>query len=520
MAEKSGFFDAHLVNGEYDRVYLAESFAKYFASFIGNGIFGGKSNELMVQQNTTADMSIKILSGQAWINGYWYENDAELSLAIDVADGVLNRTDIIVLRWDNSERVIRLAVKKGTPAVNASVPIIQRNADFYELMLAKVYVKAGTAKITQADIVDTRLDNEVCGFVHGVIQQFDTTEFGKQIDSFIENFEASSAAKMQAVFDRINALIDADMATRLTLDVDNLLNETALATQTLGYSKKNLIPYPYYDSTKETNGITWTNNNDGSVTANGTATDDSYYFLYRNNIILPAGKYFVTSNVDDSSKLFFTYALLINKTDGTGVKDAFRSYDVLPFEITESDIKNYNLLIGISVLKGATVTNLTFKPMIRRAEILDDTWEPYKLSVAETIQEDEQNIGCFYRINRKTKTKEWLNPPCVPGVEYKLAERWNNKPIYQMTIYAASLPNNSGLLLETNANWDRIVSAGGYALDKDDLTSYPFPVTLHNQVVPIAVISRIEGDGSLIITTNGDASYLEAYITIKYTKSN
>ena len=118
MAERSGFFDAHLVNGEYDRVYLAESFAKYFASFIGNGIFGGKSNELMVQQKPTADMSVRVLSGQAWINGYWYENDDELSLAVDVADGVLNRIDLIVLRWNNSERVIRLDVVKGTPASN------------------------------------------------------------------------------------------------------------------------------------------------------------------------------------------------------------------------------------------------------------------------------------------------------------------------------------------------------------------------------------------------------------------
>lgn len=222
MAENSGFFDAHLVNGEYDRVYLAESFAKYFASFIGNGIFGGKSNELMVKQKVTADMSVRVLSGQGWINGYWYENSDELSLAIDIADGVLNRIDIIVLRWDNSERVIRLAVKKGTSATSPSAPAIQRGADLYELKLAQVYVKAGTTKITQADITDTRLNNEVCGFVHGVIDQFDTTEFGNQIDSFIENFEASNVDKMQAVFDRINSLIDEDMATRLTLDVDKL----------------------------------------------------------------------------------------------------------------------------------------------------------------------------------------------------------------------------------------------------------------------------------------------------------
>lgn len=188
MAERSGFFDAHLVNGEYDRVYLAENFAKYFASFIGNGVFGGKSGELMVQQRTATDMSVKVLAGQAFIDGYWYENDSELSLAIDIADGVLNRIDVIVVRWNNSERVIRLAIKKGTPAANASAPFIERSADFYELKLAEVHVKAGATRITQADIVDTRLDEEVCGFVVGVVQQLDTQEFGKQLGAFVEQF--------------------------------------------------------------------------------------------------------------------------------------------------------------------------------------------------------------------------------------------------------------------------------------------------------------------------------------------
>ena len=222
MSEQSGFFDAHLVNGEYDRVYLAESFAKYFASFIGNGVFGGKSNELMTQQKATADMSVKVLPGQGWINGYWYENSDELSLAIDIADGVLNRIDIVVLRWSNSERVIRLAVKKGTPAVSASAPMLQRDADCYELKLAQIYVKAGATKIIQSDITDTRLNSSECGLVQGVVKQFDTTEFGKQIDSFIEDFEASNTTKMNAVIGRLNAIAaESDLAS-LILDVETL----------------------------------------------------------------------------------------------------------------------------------------------------------------------------------------------------------------------------------------------------------------------------------------------------------
>ena len=189
MAEHSGFFDAHLVDGKYDRVYLAEDFAKYIASLISNGIFGGKSSELIVRQKETANMSINVLPGRACINGYFYENTDELSLSIDVADGVLNRIDSVVLRWDNIERVIRLAVKKGESATKPIAPSLQRDADYYELKLAEIDIKAGATSITQDRITDTRLDAEVCGFVIGAVQNFDTTEFGIQINGVIERLE-------------------------------------------------------------------------------------------------------------------------------------------------------------------------------------------------------------------------------------------------------------------------------------------------------------------------------------------
>ena len=227
MAEKSGFFDAHAsVDAEgrvvYDRTYLAESFAKYFASFIGNGVFGGKSNELMVRQRADADMSVVAHSGLGWINGYWYENDDELSLAIDVADGILNRIDIVVLRWDNSARGMQIRIKKGTFASNPLAPIVQRDADIYELKLAEVYVKAGATKITQADITDTRLDSDVCGFVVGIIEQFDTAEFNAQLNAWIETFKLESVEEVNNLLVQVEAILQASDLGPLIVDIQNL----------------------------------------------------------------------------------------------------------------------------------------------------------------------------------------------------------------------------------------------------------------------------------------------------------
>ena len=51
---------------------------------------------------------------------------------------------------------------------------------------------------------------------------------------------------------------------------------------TLKRCGKNLLPYPYYNTTKTVNGITFTDNGDGSVTISGTATGGAYFYLQTN----------------------------------------------------------------------------------------------------------------------------------------------------------------------------------------------------------------------------------------------
>ena len=150
MAQECGFFNAQLVGEEYDRVYLASQFAAYFASFIGNGVYASKSDKLQVVEHDQHGMAVKVLSGQGWINGYWYENTESVSLPVDIADGVLNRVDSVVLRLGFPERNMWVAVKKGTPATSPSAPALTRNADYYELQLATISIPASSIKITQA----------------------------------------------------------------------------------------------------------------------------------------------------------------------------------------------------------------------------------------------------------------------------------------------------------------------------------------------------------------------------------
>ena len=212
MAQECGFFNAELdLDGELDREYLAEQFAAYFASFIGNGIFGKSMQKLEVVCQATPDMSIQVLSGEAWINGWWYRNTDVYNIPLQIADGLLSRIDAIVVRWGSVERDMWLHVITGDPSRDPKIPAIRRDADYWDLMLGYVTVSAGSINITQSKITDTRLDNSVCGLVTGVVDQIDMTDLYNQFTAYFNEFKAGhekdfddwSAAQKQAYLDYV-----------------------------------------------------------------------------------------------------------------------------------------------------------------------------------------------------------------------------------------------------------------------------------------------------------------------------
>ena len=203
MAQQCGFFNAKLVNGQYDRVYVAEQFAAYFASFIGNGVFGGTSSQLQVIAND--NMTVTIAPGKAWINGWWFSSTENHIETVELADGVLNRIDCVVLRWDNTERNMYFKVLKGVPSNSPSKPTLVRNSDYYDLALCYINVNKGVSKIRQQDITDTRLDNTVCGIVTGVVKQADTTDIFRQYVDYLDNFKSDKTTEYTEWFNSIKS---------------------------------------------------------------------------------------------------------------------------------------------------------------------------------------------------------------------------------------------------------------------------------------------------------------------------
>ena len=206
MAETSGFFNAEkLSNGNYDRVYLAANFASYFASFVSNGVFGNKMGALQVVLNE-GNFGVNVQSGQGFINGYWYQNDSAVAFELVESD-TQPRIDSVVLRLDFVTRSIKLAMLTGTPSVSPNAPMLTRNANVWELCLATINVPANATEIMPQDIIDTRLDSHLCGFVHGMVDQLDTTEYGNRLNGFIDNYITQANAEYQGFLDVFNEFL-------------------------------------------------------------------------------------------------------------------------------------------------------------------------------------------------------------------------------------------------------------------------------------------------------------------------
>lgn len=158
MAQYSGFFNGELKpDGTFDRIYLAKSFAAYFSSFIGNGIFPTPPDNsgLLVTAGTG---EVSVAAGQAYINGYWYRNSEALILALAPYSGTV-REDAIVVRWSDVSRDITLAVVQ-----NYTAPT--RTETQYELVIATVLTSASGITVQ-----DTRLDTTLCGLVKTLLSE-------------------------------------------------------------------------------------------------------------------------------------------------------------------------------------------------------------------------------------------------------------------------------------------------------------------------------------------------------------
>ena len=145
----------------------------------------------------------------------------------------------------------------------------------------------------------------------------------------------------------------------------------------------NMLEVTATDST--TSGITFTVNDDGTVTVDGTATANAYLVL--GSVDLIGGQTYALNGCPtgggNSTYRLYWQGVTGNYDEGEGT--------------TYTPETDSTVNIRIVVYNGATVDNLTFKPMVRVASIEEDTYMEYgvppgEIEFSEILLDQEKDI--------------------------------------------------------------------------------------------------------------------------------
>lgn len=136
------------------------------------------------------------------------------------------------------------------------------------------------------------------------------------------------------------------------------INPTTVKISVCG---RNVLPYPFYNKTKTENGITFTDNGDGTLTVNGTATDNAFFHFLINSSMRVKGNY-VLSGLSGGSGTSYYVQPFVSGTAVRGLTNGSMAYefDGILDKITmvvSKGVTLSNLVVKLQLEQGNTATN-------------------------------------------------------------------------------------------------------------------------------------------------------------------
>lgn len=302
-----------------------------------------------------------------------------------VYDAVAQKQDVI-----NDIASIRAGASAGATALQQSD-------------VASTYASTGSAPANGKAIKEA-LDTLDVGSVGGAGSYIRSiSETNGKISSTPVNFDTAlsssstddNAPTSKTVYDDQQRQ-EAEIGVLANAGAKNIINNTADASRTIS-------------------GVVWTKNDDGSMTANNTSTGVSAVRVvgvqgsstYASAVPIPRGTYTISASGFDLTKFRFALGFFADENTPREVINIYNEPQTL---VVESDTARYDFSCVIA-LAGETMTGEIWYPMIRRAEITDDTFVPY----APTNRSLYDNVfGSGLKIPDSTN----LNNLVAPGRHY------------------------------------------------------------------------------------------------------
>lgn len=227
----------------------------------------------------------------------------------------------------------------------------------------------GYTEISETDKISTIAKRKTNGCIETRTPYADIEAANKgYVDTAISDTQGQLAQTNQNVEDLYTILEQAQVVTVTTLEQAYTTRETAdgenivdgidtSVKEIRGKTVKteNLIPYPYaYPTVYTNNGVTFTVNNDGAITANGTATGGNalYYLSSLYTVKTPEKSYFSGCPSGGGSTTFSIQAYTREQKYFSDIGSGF----LAP--------ANSELNIVLIVANGATANNLVFRPIL------------------------------------------------------------------------------------------------------------------------------------------------------------
>ena len=153
------------------------------------------------------------------------------------------------------------------------------------------------------------------------------------------------------------------------------LESKARIAEIIDSGQKNVLNVFLSPGANPQNGIKWLVHSDGTVTANGTATANSYFYIWPNNSNKTITYRTVLNGCSGGSST--TYEIQTASSSGT----VYHQYGD-PLEFISGFTFKY---VALCIRKGYTASNLTFRPMLCSKEDYEEStaFQPYRHSLSD-----------------------------------------------------------------------------------------------------------------------------------------
>lgn len=212
--------------------YNAEDVQRWMAGKT-SGVYGAEGNWQVV---AAGGMKLTVKATDqpgGWLSnlgryGVVFWNSTDISLTVPTADGTLPRVDRVVVSWHIPQQssVPTVEVRKGVAASNPIGPALVNDGEYAEICLAEIRLTAGQTEITAEGIIDTRLNEDLCGLVSAGMEKYPT-----------DGLEA----EFRAWLDDLKTQLEGDVAANLQNQITTHVMDTSVHLRQLEYAKSGTV---------------------------------------------------------------------------------------------------------------------------------------------------------------------------------------------------------------------------------------------------------------------------------------